>query len=183
MSGYRFDRIKLLLVDDNVHMRKMLSTILGAFGVTNIFEAADGKAGWEKMRSLNPDIVFLDWMMPVMNGLEFTKLVRTSPDCPNPFTPIIMLTGHTQIEHVIQARDAGVTEFLAKPISANGVMARMTAVIENPRSFVRTGAYFGPCRRRRSAEEYQGPERRASGPHDKEQVLIRDTGERKRGAA
>src|SRR5579863_5379129 len=123
MSSYRFDRLRTLIVDDNTHMRRMLSTIMHAFGVTSVFEAPDGAAAWEKMRSFNPDIIFLDWMMPGMNGLEFTKLVRTAPDCPNPYAPIIMLTGHTQIEHVQRARDAGVTEFLAKPISANGVLA------------------------------------------------------------
>lgn len=163
MGGYRFDRLKVLVVDDNVHMRKLLSTIMRAFGANFVDEAPDGMLGWEKLRSVNPDIVFLDWVMPGMNGLEFAKRVRTSPDSPNPFTPIIMLTGHTQVEHVRQARDAGVTEFLAKPISAKGVLARMTSVIECPRSFVRTDFYFGPCRRRRSNEEYHGPERRAAG--------------------
>jgi two-component system, chemotaxis family, chemotaxis protein CheY len=181
MSGYRFDRIRLLLVDDNIHMRKMLTTIMNAFGITNVFEAPNGEIAWEKMREISPDIIFLDWMMPGMNGLEFTRLVRTSPDCPNPFTPIIMLTGHTQVEHVRQARDAGVTEFLAKPISANGVLARITAVIENPRSFVRTGYYFGPCRRRRSGDNYQGPERR--GAQDNDQIAFSDSVATKRGAA
>jgi DNA-binding response OmpR family regulator len=99
-----------------------------------------------------------------MSGLELVKLIRTSPDCPNPFVPVIMLTGHSQAEHVREARDAGATEFLAKPISAKGVLARMTLVIESPRSFVRTKEYFGPCRRRRADEDYHGPERRAPAP-------------------
>jgi DNA-binding response OmpR family regulator len=90
-------------------------------------------------------------------------MVRTSNDCPNPYVSIIMVTGYTQLEHVHLARDAGVTEFLAKPISANSVLARMTAVIENPRAFVRTPDYFGPCRRRRHDKDYTGPERRGTG--------------------
>jgi two-component system, chemotaxis family, chemotaxis protein CheY len=183
MSGYRFDRLKVLIVDDNSHMRKMLTTILNAFGVTVIHEASDGLIAWEKMRSLNPNIIIVDWMMPGMNGLEFTKTVRTSPESPNPFVPIIMLTGHTQIERVLQARDAGVTEFLAKPISANGVLSRITTVIEHPRSFVRTIEYFGPCRRRRAAEDYSGPERRASAPQDNDCVVLVETRAEIRGAA
>jgi|SRR3974390_36074 len=160
MSGYHFDRLKILIIDDNAHMRKMMSVILQAFGVTAIFEACDGPGGWMKFRSCNPDMIFLDWMMPGMNGLEFTRLVRNAKDSHNPFIPIIMVTGYTQIEHVQRARDAGVTEFLAKPISAKSVLMRMTVATENPRSFVRTQNYFGPCRRRRSSEVYQGQERR-----------------------
>ncbi len=82
---------------------------------------------------------------------------------PNPFVPVIMLTGHTHIDHVRQARDAGVNEFLAKPVSVKAIMTRLISVIEHPRPYVRTKAYFGPCRRRRGADEYRGPERRASG--------------------
>ncbi len=59
-----------------------------------------------------------------------------------------------------QARDAGVNEFIAKPVSVKTMMSRLVAVIEHPRPYVRTNSYFGPCRRRRG-EEYRGPERRA----------------------
>lgn len=162
MSDYKFDRLKIMIVDDNIHLRKMLSAILQAFGATAIYEMPNGLQAWKKLSSINPDIVFLDWMMPEMTGIEFVKLVRTSDQSPNPFLPIIMLTGYTQLEHVQKARDSGITEFLAKPISAKGVLARITSVIESPRSFVRTSNYFGPCRRRRVVDEYQGPERRAS---------------------
>jgi len=74
--------------------------------------------------------------------------------------PVIMLTGHTHIDRVRQARDAGVNEFIAKPVSVKTMMQRLQTVIENPRPYVRTKVYFGPCRRRRGVEEYRGPERR-----------------------
>jgi CheY-like chemotaxis protein len=160
MSGYRFDRLKILVVDDNQHMRKLVSAILQAFGVTLIAEAVNGVRALEAMKE-NPDVVILDWMMGEMNGIEFAKTVRTSPASPNPYVPIIMLTGHTSADCVQQARDAGVNEFLAKPVSVKAMLARLTAVIEYPRPFVRTSVYFGPCRRRRSGEDYDGPERRA----------------------
>ena len=80
---------------------------------------------------------------------------------PNPFVPIIMLTGHTHVDRVLQARDAGVTEFLAKPISINAILSRLVAIVDHPRPFVRTKSYFGPCRRRRDDHQYQGPERRS----------------------
>jgi CheY-like chemotaxis protein len=162
MGKYKFDRLKTLIVDDNVHMRKLLSAIVQAFGVKIIHEAPDGQRAWDSLRSHAPDVIFLDWMMEGMSGLEFAKMVRTSPASPNSFVPIIMVTGHSQVEHVRQARDAGVTEFLAKPISAKDILIRLTSVIDCPRPFVRTGSYFGPCRRRRNADEYHGPERRNS---------------------
>jgi two-component system chemotaxis response regulator CheY len=161
MSGYRFDRLKILVVDDNQHMRKLVVTILQAFGAIQIYEAADGQQAWSILRDANPDVIFLDWVMEGMNGLEFTKTVRTSGSSPNPFVPIVMLTGHTSVEHVRKARDAGVNEFLAKPVSVKALLTRLTAVIERPRPFVRTKAYFGPCRRRRGHDEYRGPERRS----------------------
>jgi CheY-like chemotaxis protein len=160
MSGYRFERLKILVVDDNAHMRKLVATILRAFGVENIFEAPDGEHAWVLQREANPDVVVLDWMMDGMSGLDFTKMVRTSPQTPNPFVPIIMLSGHTHVDYVRQARDAGVNEFLAKPVSVSAVLTRLISVIEHPRPYVRTKSYFGPCRRRRANNEYGGPERR-----------------------
>ncbi len=87
-------------------------------------------------------------------------MIRTDPQTPNPFVPVIMLTGHTHIDQVRQARDAGVNEFIAKPVSVKTMMQRLVSVIESPRPYVRTKVYFGPCRRRRGADEYRGPERR-----------------------
>ena len=71
-------------------------------------------------------------------------MIRTNPQSPNPFVPVIMLTGHTQIEHVRQARDAGINEFIAKPVSVKTMMQRLVAVIEHPRPYVRTERLFRP---------------------------------------
>jgi len=161
MSGYRFDRLKILVVDDNVHMRKLVTTILQAFGVTQLFEAENGERAWTALREHNPDILVVDWVMPGMSGLDLVQMIRTDPQAPNPFLPVIMLTGHAAVEHVRTARDCGINEFIAKPVSAKTLMSRMVSVIENPRPFVRTTGYFGPCRRRRGAIEYRGPERRS----------------------
>ena len=161
MSGYRFDRLKILVVDDNVHMRKLVTTILQAFGVIQIYEAGSGEAAWESCRENNPDIIILDWVMEGMSGLDFMRMVRANPASPNPFVPVIMLSGHTSLEHILQARDAGINEFIAKPVSVKTMMARLASVIEYPRPFVRTSVYFGPCRRRRQ-DVHRGPERRAS---------------------
>ena len=163
MAGYRFDRMKILVVDDNVHMRKLVLTILQAFGALQLYEAENGERAWTLLCQQNPDVVVLDWVMEGMSGIELTQKLRTDPRAPNPFVPVIMLTGHTQTTRVREARDAGVNEFIAKPVSVKTLMSRLAAVIESPRPYVRTKAYFGPCRRRRNAPEYDGPERRAGG--------------------
>src|SRR6478609_8510972 len=170
MSAYRFDRLKVLVVDDNVHMRKLVVTILQAFGVIQIFEAESGDRAWAILREANPDVVVLDWVMEGMSGLDLMRMIRTNPQSPNPFVPVIMLTGHTSIEHVNKARDAGINEFIAKPVSVKTMMSRLVAVIEHPRPYVRTGSYFGPCRRRRNIAAYQGSERRSEQPQ--QQVAV-----------
>ncbi len=70
MSGYRFDRLKMLVVDDNVHMRKLVVTILQAFGVFQISEAESGERAWDILREVNPDVLVLDWVMEGMSGLD-----------------------------------------------------------------------------------------------------------------
>jgi DNA-binding response OmpR family regulator len=74
-----------------------------------------------------------------------------------------MLTGHSEKRRVMTARDAGVTEFLAKPISAKGLYQRILNVVVSPRPFIRTKSYFGPDRRRNTTNTYIGIDRRNGG--------------------
>jgi two-component system chemotaxis response regulator CheY len=156
----RFDLLKVLLVDDNQHMRILLIEILRAIGVRHVFEATDGAEAMATMRSAAIDVVFTDLSMSGLDGIDFVRLLRNSPDSPNPFCPIVMITGHSTARRVGEARDAGVNEFLTKPVTARGVVHRLTLLIENPRQFVRAGDYFGPDRRRRDDLRHQGPYRR-----------------------
>ncbi len=99
--------------------------------------------------------------MEPLDGLDFVRLVRTAKDSANPYVPIIMLTGYTEYRRVVEARDAGVNEFLAKPISARALYQRFASIIDNPRSFIKTKNYFGPDRRRQNLSAPRGvPERR-----------------------
>ncbi len=163
--GYNLSKLRILVVDDSKNMRMLVKTVLNALGVQIVREANDGQAGLQELRSGPIDMAIVDWMMEPMDGLEFVHQVRTAEDSPNPFLPIIMMTGHTERHRIFKARDAGVTEFLAKPITAKGLLLRMTNIIEHPRPFVRAKGYFGPDRRRRS-EDYTGPERRGVKPAD-----------------
>ena len=152
----------MLLVDDNHHMRVLLTEILRAIGVRQVFEANDGAEALQTMRTHQIDIIMTDLAMQPLDGIDFVRLLRNSPDSPNPMAPVIMITGHSTQKRVQEARDVGVNEFLSKPVTARGVLERIAQVVDNPRSFVRAPAYFGPDRRRRADPNYNGPRRRAA---------------------
>ena len=160
MPESSYSSLKALIVDDNVHMRALLRSLLNSIGIKDICEAGHGSAAIALMRERKCDLVLSDMAMKPMDGIEFTRDIRNSELSPNPFVPIIMITGHTEKQRVEAARDAGVTEFLAKPITAQNLISRIVEIVERPRAFVRGDQYFGPDRRRRQAEEYAGPWRR-----------------------
>jgi CheY-like chemotaxis protein len=154
------ENLKALIIEDNSHMRALLRALLNSAGIKDVAEAAHGQTAIELLRERKSDLVLTDLAMKPMDGIEFTRHVRNSEMSPNPFVPIIMITGHTEKYRVQEARDAGVTEFLAKPITAHNLFARIAEIVERPRAFVRCNDYFGPDRRRRQAEDYAGPWRR-----------------------
>jgi two-component system chemotaxis response regulator CheY len=155
-----FHRLRFLIVEDNAHMRRIVRQLLHGFGSREIYEAEDGASGLEAFTTYNPDILITDWAMPIFDGIELTKTIRQPGGAPNPYVPIIMLSGHSEKKRVIEARDAGVTEFLTKPIAAKALYERILSVVLNPRPFIQTKSYFGPDRRRNLHSGYTGPERR-----------------------
>ena len=162
MADYDLTRLSVLIIDDNRHMRTLVRSILMALGIRNITEADDGSSALKLMKTIDADIVICDWQMQPMDGIQFTKLVRKSENSPDIYVPIIMLTGHTEMTRVVTARDAGVNEFLAKPISAKNIYQRIKMILDSPRQYIRTDEYFGPDRKRRADPAYNGPERRRS---------------------
>ena len=160
MSGGAFEHLKALVVEDNQHMRALLRSLLNALGITAVLEAANGEDAFELLRDKQPDLILSDLSMKPMDGIAFAREVRMSKTSPNPYIPIIMVTGHTERHRIEAARDAGVTEVLAKPITASNLFQRIGEIVERPRPFVKAKDYFGPDRRRKTAEDYAGPFRR-----------------------
>ena len=152
--------MRVLLVDDNQHMRSIVSAVLGGVGVSQVRECWDGAEALSALRQWSADVAIVDFHMAPVDGVEFTRMVRNAADSPNPFLPIIMLTGYSERSRVMEARDAGVTEFIVKPVTARSVLNRLNNVIHNPRPFVRTEDYFGPDRRRKQDPAHTGPWRR-----------------------
>ena len=155
-----YDHLRALVVEDNTHMRTLLRSLLHALGLKNVIEASDGEDGFNELCARAPDLVLTDLSMAPTDGIAFTRQVRTADSSPNPYIPIIMVTGHTERPRVEAARDAGVTEFLAKPITVHNLMSRLSEIVDRPRPFVKCGSYFGPDRRRRRKDTYTGPWRR-----------------------
>ncbi len=162
--GYALDNLRVLVVDQNEHIRHLLQTILQTVGARTIDLSSSDGAGFETYRRYEYDLVITDSGMEPLSGFKLVDLIRISRQSPNPYVPIIMLSAHSDEERIRLARDHGVTEFLAKPVTVDIVLKRVEAVIENPRPFVRTGAYFGPERRRKSSFGFAGPERRMLKP-------------------
>lgn len=154
------ERLRVLIVDDNLHMCNITKTILRGFGVKQIFDAASAAEAFEFIKQTSVDIILTDYAMEPVDGCKLTRLLRTAEDSPNHYVPIIMLTAYAEKSRVEAARDAGVTEFCAKPITPSDLYRKVCSVVNSPRSFVRTSLYFGPDRRRRKAASYEGQERR-----------------------
>jgi DNA-binding response OmpR family regulator len=152
--------LRVMVVDDSSNMLNLISTILHAHGVRNSFEALDGHSALAEFRHFKPDIIITDWHMEPMNGVEFVREVRRGKNSPDPFVPIIMLTGHTEMSLVVEARDAGINEFLVKPISPKSLSARIAAILEGTRPFIQSDAYFGPCRCRKNSGAPHGVQER-----------------------
>ena len=164
MTAYNLSSLNVLIVDDNKHMQLLLKEVLRALGIRTVHTADDGADAFKEMKVFAADLVICDWNMQPVDGLDFVRLVRSASDSANPLIPIIMLTGHTEANRVLEARDSGITEFLAKPISASSLYQRITTIIERPRAFVHSKTYSGPDRRRRASPSYKGPERRGAKP-------------------
>ena len=144
MFRVEYQRLRFLVVDDNTYMRRILKTLLHGFGAREVFEAEDGASALDAFASHYPDIVFTDWEMPLINGIDMTKLMRCSDNSVNPFVPIIMVSVHSERHRVLEARDAGVTEFLVKPLSATALHQRILGVVAHPRAFIKTSSFLGP---------------------------------------
>ena len=152
--------IHVLVVDDNKQMRFLVRCLLRAGGINKVTEAETGAQAFEVMRARPVDLIIVDWKMAPVDGLAFTNMVRRNGNSPNPYVPILMLTAHTEISRVAAARDAGVSGFVKKPISARLLFDRISNVLTDTRLFVRTDTFFGPDRRFGQDPHYAGPMRR-----------------------
>jgi two-component system, chemotaxis family, chemotaxis protein CheY len=149
--------LSVLVVDDNQYMRKIVRSLLVNVGVKSVYEASDGIEGLENIKVMSPDLVIVDWEMPLLNGAELVRIVRSPGMFPVPDIPIVMLTGYAERWRIVDAVKLGVNEFLMKPVSGTALLDRIVSILARPRPIVQVGDYYGPKPRKL----YVGPHGKA----------------------
>ena len=153
---------KILLIEPNPLMRRITRGILQLLGARKIVETDSVTQALPFIQQGDIDFILSEWYLTSSYGVDLVRwLRRGNPEIS--FTPFIMMTSQTRLESVTAARNAGITEFVAKPFSAKSLVARIREVIERPRPFVSIGKYFGPDRRRRALSVEEKTNRRQSG--------------------
>jgi len=140
--------LNILVVDGNSYMRRLTRTMLVNLGAQSVIEAADGLAALEAIRNNDPDIMVIDWDMPILDGMEVMRIVRSPGVFPRPNLPIIMLTNRSQRSSVMEAMRNGVHEFLLKPTSPKALRDRLMSIVGRPRKMMKLGNYYVPEPRR-----------------------------------
>jgi DNA-binding response OmpR family regulator len=156
----RLSNIRVLVVDDEKLSLKLTHDVLYKLGFSEVYTAHSGRDAIHVLLDRNVDLVITDWRMDDMDGLELLRFIRMSPNSPCKRVPILFLTGNTEEKQVIEARDAGVTEYMVKPFSVQQLIVRIKAIIEQPRPFIETKTYTGHDRRRRYFPPPDGVDRR-----------------------
>lgn len=165
---YKLERLHVLLVEDSSSMRMLVSEILKEIGVGRVSTATSGQMAMNYLEPaarnsldevLHFDLVISDWVMEPVSGLELLNWIRKHKSDDIRYLPFIMLSGYGDQAHIIKARDAGITEFMAKPVSVKTIVRYVLNVIDKPRPFIVSENYIGPDRRRRN-QAIEFPDRR-----------------------
>jgi two-component system chemotaxis response regulator CheY len=164
MSQPNFSALSVLIVDGVCAMRASIAAQLRILGVHDIAEAPDGEAALERLRSHPKAIVIADLSNQPMDGIEFTRRLRQPGNGPVSSVPVLMVCAHPEAGHVKKALEAGVTDFLVKPITCAGLQTRLAGIMERPNALVQTQPYCGPDRRRSSVSVWK--DRRKSRDRD-----------------
>lgn len=175
MSNNYLRDVAVLIVDDQDFIRSLVREMLRVLGCSKIYDAPDGEKAWEIVKTKSIDLVIADWYMQPMAGLELTRLIRNDKASPNPYVPVLMISGYSEWSRIIEARDAGINEFVVKPLSAKALFGRIQYVIEHPRQFVRTQTFFGPDRRRKAQDVKDDRRGKGAGPSKPEKPKVDPT--------
>lgn len=157
-----FRTLKILVVEDSSEMRRLLTALLESMGVGEILQARDGEKALEIFAAQHPDIIVTDGAMQPVDGYEMTRRIRAAGSAggANPDIPILMISGHVGRENVNHARDEGVTDYLAKPLSASTLYEAIVAAVSRPIHFVDKPGYRGPSPTRKLEPRQPGSDTR-----------------------
>lgn len=159
-TDFDLSTLSFLMVDDNQHMVSIIREILRAFGATQVHCVRDAADALELAGTTPIDIAIVDYLMEPLDGLDFIRLIRTATDSPNTRLPIILLTAYTELHRVREARDAGATDVVLKPVSSEFLYGRIQVLLKDRREFISERSFVGPDRRRQ-VKAFSGKERRS----------------------
>ena len=129
--------LSVLVIDDSHHTREILKTVLRGFGINMVKEADSGIRAFELLDDGDVDLIICDIEMPVLNGIDFVRMLRSRTRPPaqehlrvaNPNTPVIMLTSHAKKSLVDMAREAGANAFIVKPVVPKVLRDRIEKIL------------------------------------------------------
>ena len=142
------ENLTILVADSNAYTRKLTRSMLINLGAKSIYEASDGVAALDSIRTINPDVMIMNWDMPGLDGPEVMRVVRSPEVFPRANLPVIMLTDRGSRSVVRDAVRLGVHELLVTPISPKSLQQRLLGILLYPRPMVQAGRYYIPLPRR-----------------------------------
>lgn len=123
----KFKTLHVLVVDDMDSIRSLVNSTLNELGVRKIYLVPNGSVAWKQLKDTRIDLIICDWDMPQMSGLELLRLVRASK--PHSQIPFLMLTATTEKEKVMEAIEAGASDYLSKPFSPKDLEYRVIKLL------------------------------------------------------
>ncbi len=148
----KIDDLSVILFDQHRESRQLVRDMLITTGVMDVRESGNIDDLLDKLRIKQADLVLMELPDDSKAGVAIVRAIRNPQKSPAPKVAITVITGLTDKKRVLAARDAGVNDFIAKPVSADSLHKRLARLVENPQEFVENDAYFGPDRRRRDLD-------------------------------
>jgi two-component system, chemotaxis family, chemotaxis protein CheY len=167
MNRERRHELKVLVADSSPHMLEILRSLLRRTGIQCVHEACDSRGAVKALSANKFDLLVISEQLPPLDSITLVHQARMNPSCANRHIPVIMISSRTERSFVERARDAGITDFVCKPLSAKVLNERITMALEAPRPFVDDQTYAGPDRRHRPSGSHHGPDRRGRRARDK----------------
>jgi len=161
LREYDISTLNVLLVEKHAYMRRMFRDILRQYNIREVRDCDKVINALSIFKEGSFDLVITDWS-PGLDGIKFLQTIRQE-DGSDRFVPVIVVTANTEAKHIYKALDSGMTEFLAKPISATKLYSRICSVIERRRMYISNNEFFGPDRRRVRKADYSEENRRIGG--------------------
>lgn len=146
LINVNMQEMKVLVVDDSRTARLAIKRLLREMSVEAVELAEDGVDAIKKLRDFPADLVLCDLHMVPLDGIEFTRLLRSAEDSPNPYLPVLILTADATATQLRNALGAGANDFMSKPIKLDSLRRKIQGLFARPIVFVRDGRYLKPLR-------------------------------------